>query len=453
METEYLKDKCGVFAIINSDCASYQTMLGLHALQHRGQESCGIASIQNGKIHIIKHDGLVSRSFQQDEIESLHGMASIGHVRYSTSGDKSQSHNQNNIQPLYGQTELGEIAIAHNGNLVDYAPTKNRLMQQNTIFTSDIDTEVILHLINCSKKTTIEERIIEAVSQIKGAFSLVIVTERFICAIRDANGIRPLVLGTVDQSKVVASESCAISAIGGEVVRDILPSEILFLYTDGTEKQAFLPNADEKFCIFEYIYFSRPDSIINGKSVYNVRKAIGEQLFSESKTKGDVIVPVPDSGIPSAMGYANASGVPFEFGIIRNHYVGRTFIDPSQSVRDAKVKMKHSPNIDILQNKRIVLIDDSIVRGTTSRKIVKMLREAGTKEIHMKIASPPVKFPCFYGIDTPNKESLIANQMNHDEITSYLGVDSLQYISIEGMLKAVKGTNYCDACFTGKYFI
>jgi amidophosphoribosyltransferase len=453
MSVSEFKDKCGVFAINSNDLSSYYAMLGLHALQHRGQESCGIATFDGDALSVVKHDGLVSRTFTEKDLIKLKGRASIGHVRYSTSGDKSQVGSENNIQPLYGEADFGHIAIAHNGNLVDYLPIKKKLMEDGAVFASDIDTEVILHLINYSKKLTVEEKILDAVSEVKGAFSLAIVTKDFICGVRDRNGIRPLSLGRFNGSDIISSESCAISTIGGELVRDFAAGELLFLYNNGGQKQYFLPKDDEKFCIFEYVYFARPDSIINNRSVYNVRKAIGERLFVEGSTDADVVVPVPDSGIPSAMGYANASKVPFEYGIIRNHYVGRTFIDPRQDIRDSKVKMKHSPNIDVIKDKRIILVDDSIVRGTTSRKIVKMLYDAGAKEVHMKIASPPVKFPCFYGIDTPNKEELIANQMTQEEIVKYLGVTSLQYISLEGLIASVKGENYCDACFTGKYFI
>jgi len=450
-EIESFKDKCGVFGIINHTNASHLTMLGLHALQHRGQESCGIATVNNEKILLKKHEGLVSRTFTPEEIENLKGTMAIGHVRYSTSGEKTDT--TNCIQPFCGQTQHGQVALAHNGNLVDYSSVKESLLLQNTIFTSDVDTEVILHLIIRSKKVLIEEKIIDAVSQIKGAFSLVITTKDFLCAIRDPNGIRPLCIGKLGNARIVASESCAVTAIGGTLQRDISPGEILFLYKDGTEKQHFLQNIQEKFCIFEFIYFSRPDTTISGKSVYNIRKNIGKILFEEAKCDGDIIVPVPDSGIPSAMGYANASNIPFEFGIIRNHYVGRTFIDPTQKVRKSKVQMKHAPNIDVIKGKRVILIDDSIVRGTTSKKIVQMLKEAGAKEIHMKIASPPTKFPCFYGIDTPCKEDLIANNMSLEETVAFLGVDSLQYISIDGLKKACLGSNYCLACFDGNYFV
>jgi amidophosphoribosyltransferase len=453
MSFSELKDKCGVFAISNNKNSSYLTMLGLHALQHRGQESCGIATFNNENINVIKYDGLVSRSFTEQDLQKLSGYSSIGHVRYSTSGDKSQAGNISNIQPIYGKIGSENIAIAHNGNLVDYLPIKQQFLKNGAVFASDIDTEVILHLVSGSKKDNIEDKIFDAVSQIKGAFSLAIITKDFICAIRDKNGIRPLCLGKLGNSHIISSESCAITTIGGELIREIDIGEILFLYHDGTQKQMFLPNVDEKFCIFEYVYFARPDSSINNKSVYNIRKAIGERLFFEMPTEADVVVPVPDSGIPSAMGYANASKIPFEYGIIRNHYVGRTFIDPNQSMRDSKVKMKHSPNLDVVSGKRIILVDDSIVRGTTSKKIVNMLYEAGAKEIHMKIASPPVKFPCFYGIDTPNKEDLIANQMSQSEIVKYLGVNSLQYITLEGLKNAAKGEKYCDACFTGRYFV
>ncbi len=432
-------------------------MLGLHSLQHRGQESCGVATVYNSKILIKKHEGLVSRTLSPQEITQLKGTKAIGHVRYSTSGEKT-SEASDCIQPFYGQTEHGQIAIAHNGNLVVYEEIKKKLLRENTLFTSDVDTEIILHRIIRSKKTTVEEKIFDAVSQIKGAFSLVILTDNFLCAIRDRNGIRPLCLGEVNSASIVSSESCAINAIGGTHQRDISPGEILFLYNNGTQKQMFLPNIEEKFCIFEYVYFARPDSNIANKSVYNLRQNIGRELLTEDDTKHInkeewVVVPVPDSGIPSAMGYASASGLPFEFGIIRNHYVGRTFIDPTQKTRASKVQMKHSPNVDVIKGKKVILVDDSIVRGTTSKRIVQMIQKAGAKEVHMKIASPPTKFPCHYGIDTPCREDLIANNMAPHEIASFLGVESLQYISINGLKKACLGENFCLACFDGNYFV
>jgi len=454
-EIESFKDKCGVFGIIHHNEASYKTMLGLHALQHRGQESCGIASFDGGKVFVKKHEGLVSRSFKPEEILALKGEIAVGHVRYSTSGEKTQENPENCIQPFFGKTAFGNIAIAHNGNLVDYTLLRQKLLEENALFASEVDSEVILQLIIHSKKLTIEEKILEAISQIKGAFSLVIATDSFICGVRDSNAIRPLSIGELDGARIISSETCAISAIGGKIIRDVSAGEILFLYQNGEEKQFFLNDIKEKFCIFEFVYFSRPDSNIAGKSVYDVRKEIGKVLFSESvQIEADVVVAVPDSGIPSAMGYAQASGIPFEFGIIRNHYVGRTFIDPSQKVRHNKVQMKHAPNIDIIKGKKIILIDDSIVRGTTSKQIVKMLFEAGASEIHMKIASPPTKFPCFYGIDTPRKEDLIANNMNLEETAKFLGVNSLQYISLDGLKQACKNEgSYCDACFTGNYFV
>ncbi|MDA0617344.1 MAG: amidophosphoribosyltransferase [Proteobacteria bacterium] len=456
-EIHSFKDKCGVFGIINHEEASYYTKLGLHSLQHRGQESCGIATVYNSKILIKKHEGLVSRTFSPQEITQLQGTKAIGHVRYSTSGEKT-SEASDCIQPFCGQTEHGQIALAHNGNLVDYSKLKEQLLRENTLFTSDVDTEVILHLIIRSKKATIEEKIFDAVSQIKGAFSLVILTDSFLCAVRDRNGIRPLCLGEVGGASVVSSESCAINAIGGTHKRDITAGEVLFLYNDGTQKQMFLPNIEEKFCIFEYVYFARPDSNISNKSVYSLRKNIGMELLTENTLQHTnkeewVVVPVPDSGIPSAMGYAGASGLPFEFGIIRNHYVGRTFIDPTQKTRANKVQMKHAPNIDVVKGKKVILVDDSIVRGTTSKRIVQMIKNAGAKEVHMKIASPPTKFPCHYGIDTPCKEDLIANNMTPQHQIFFLGVESLQYISINGLKKACIGESFCLACFDGNYFV
>jgi amidophosphoribosyltransferase len=450
-----LKEECGVFGIFNSKDASVNTALGLHALQHRGQEAAGIVSCDKGNFAVHFADGLVGDNFNSAEIvNKLQGEIAIGHVRYSTAGKKTAR----NYQPIFAEFSFGSLAIAHNGNLTNAAALRKSLINRGSIFQSSMDTEVIIHLIALSQKSILIDKIVDAISQIEGAYSLVILHKDGIIAIRDPYGVRPLVLGKLGDSIVVASETCAFDIIGAEFIRDIKHGELVSIDNSGIcSVEPFKP-APSKFCIFEYIYFARPDSVLEGKSVYQMRKNIGIELAREVKIEADVVVPVPDSGVPAAIGYAMESKIPFELGIIRNHYVGRTFIEPSDRIRHFGVKLKHNANLNVIKGKRVLLIDDSIVRGTTSKKIVQMIREAGAKEVFMLIASPPTTDSCFYGVDTPDKKDLMAANNNIEEMAKLIGVDHLAYISIDGLYRAVGETKrngdlpqYCDACFTGEY--
>lgn len=450
-----LKEECGVFAIYNSVDASVNTALGLHALQHRGQEAAGIVTMSGEFFSAHFAEGLVADNFNSTEVSSkLEGNSAIGHVRYSTAGKKSAS----NCQPIYAQFSFGFLAVAHNGNLTNANTLRNKLIERGAIFQSSMDTEVIIHLIALSQKSTLVDRIIDAVSQIEGAFSLVIIHKGEIIAIRDPNGVRPLSLAKLGDAYVVASESCAFDIIGAKFERDIENGEMVIINEDGVKSLKPFEKRPSKFCVFEYVYFSRPDSAIEGKNVYAMRKNIGIELARELKIDADVVVPVPDSGVPAAIGYANESGIPFELGIIRNHYVGRTFIEPSDKIRHFGVKLKHNANLDVIKGKRVILVDDSVVRGTTSKKIVQMIRDAGAKEVHMLIASPPTVSPCFYGVDTPDKKDLIASNHSVDEIAKIIGADRLGFISIDGLYRAISGSDrnnedpqYCDACFSDEY--
>ncbi|MFT5703205.1 MAG: amidophosphoribosyltransferase [Rickettsiales bacterium] len=450
-----LKEECGVFGIFNSKDAAVNTALGLHALQHRGQEAAGIVTCEKGSFAMHFADGLVGDNFNSPEVATkLQGNIAIGHVRYSTAGNKSAR----NYQPIFAEFSFGCLAIAHNGNLTNAETLRKSLIERGSIFQSSMDTEVIIHLIALSQKTTLIEKIIDAISQIEGAYSLVILHKEGIIALRDPNGVRPLVLGKLGDSHVVASETCAFDIIGAQSVRDIEHGELLIIDEFGIKSVSPFKPAPSKFCIFEYIYFSRPDSYLEGKSVYQMRKNIGVELAKELRIEADVVVPVPDSGVPAAIGYAMESKIPFELGIIRNHYVGRTFIEPSDRIRHFGVKLKHNANVNVIKGKRVILVDDSIVRGTTSKKIVQMIRDAGAKEVYMLIASPPTTDSCFYGVDTPDKENLMASNYTIEEMAKLIGVDRLVYISIDGLYKAVGETKrnnqmpqYCDACFTGEY--
>lgn len=450
-----LKEECGVFAIYGSNDASIHTALGLHALQHRGQEAAGIVTMSGQLFSSHFADGLVADNFTSSAVlQKLEGNIAIGHVRYSTAGKKSAQ----NYQPIYAQLSCGFLGVAHNGNLTNANTLKNRLIKNGAIFQSTMDTEVIVHLIALSKKPTLNEKIIDAVSQLEGAFSLVIIHENKIIAIRDPYGVRPLSIGKLGDAYVVASETCAFDIVGAEFLRDINHGEMVIIDENGVTSLQPFETKPSKFCIFEYIYFSRPDSSLEGKNVYEMRKRIGVELAKEINIDADVVVPIPDSGVPAAIGYAAESKIPFELGIIRNHYVGRTFIEPTDKVRHFGVKLKHNANLAVIKDKRVILIDDSIVRGTTSKKIVQMIRDAGAKEIHMIIASPPTISPCFYGVDTPNKENLIASHMSVQEIADMIGVDSLHYISTNGLYKAIleqdrdsENPQYCDACFSNDY--
>ncbi|WP_339046185.1 amidophosphoribosyltransferase [Candidatus Mesenet endosymbiont of Agriotes lineatus] len=451
-----MHEECGIFAIACNIKAASNCALGLHALQHRGQESFGIVTSNNNNLFSLHLQGQVNSIFNNMEgIEKLHGRHAIGHVRYSTSGDKST------IQPIVSSCRFGEMAIAHNGNLINATNLTAELTKKGCVFKSSVDTEVVSHLIKISNKETFLDSLIDALNQVKGAYSFVAMTTDEIVGLRDPAGIRPLVLGKVDDAYVLASETCALDIIGASLIRELEAGEVITISKDGKLK-SFFPFVREKlsFCIFEYIYFSRPDSVIENQSVYEVRKEIGSVLAQESPPPQDVdmIIPVPDSGIPAAIGYANQSGLPLEFGIIRNHYIGRTFIQPTEQIRNIGVRLKHNTNNHILKNKSIVLIDDSIVRGTTLKKIVFLLLNAGVREIHLRISSPPIKHSCFYGIDTPQREKLMANNFSVEEMIKIMSVSSLNFLSIEGLYHAVKkikrndeSPQYCDACFTGNY--
>ena len=455
MPLDELHEECGIFAIHGSPDAAVNTALGLHALQHRGQEAAGIVTMTGDLYSVHFADGLVADNFtSQKVVKKLEGTSAIGHVRYSTAGKKTAR----NYQPIYAQLSCGFMALAHNGNLTNANTLRKRLINRGAIFQSTMDTEVIIHLIALSLKPTLTEKIIDATSQIEGAFSLVIIHEGKIIALRDPYGVRPLVLGKLGDAYVVASETCAFDIIGAKFERDIGHGEMILIDENGVKSLKPFPEKPSKFCIFEYVYFARPDSSIEGKNVYEMRKNIGIELAREIKIDADVIVPIPDSGVPAAIGYAMESKIPFELGIIRNHYVGRTFIEPTDKIRHFGVKLKHNANLSVIKDKRVVLIDDSIVRGTTSKKIVQMIRDAGAKEVHMLIASPPTISPCFYGVDTPDKKDLIASSSSIEQIKNIIGADHLCYISIDGLYRAIAQTKrdnanpqYCDACFSDDY--
>ncbi|MGC2855667.1 amidophosphoribosyltransferase [Novispirillum sp. DQ9] len=449
------REECGVFGIFGDADAAAHTALGLHALQHRGQEAAGIVSTDGESFHSHRGLGHVHRVFKREkDTERLEGSMAIGHVRYSTSGDTVLR----NVQPLYADLSFGGVAIAHNGNLTNAATLRDALVRKGCIFQSTSDTEVILQLIARSEKATIEDRLIEALEQVEGAYSLVVMSNDVLIAVRDPMGYRPLVLGSLDGATIATSETCGLDIINAEYVRDVEPGEMLIIGKAGIRSTFPLPRQKKRFCVFEYIYFARPDSLAEGRSVYEVRKNIGAELARETPVEADVVVPVPDSGIPAALGYAQASGIPFELGIIRNHYVGRTFIQPTQKTRDIGVRRKHNANRLYLEGKRVVLVDDSIVRGTTSIKIVEMVRQAGASEVHLRISSPPTAHPCYFGIDTPEREKLLAARFDVAGMARVLGVDSLAFVSVDGLYRAAgeAGRNaddpkYCDACFTGEY--
>ncbi len=447
-----MKEFCGVFGIYNNPNAAYYTYLGLYALQHRGQESAGIAVTDGSRITYHRDFGLVSSVFNNESLKKLTGHVAIGHNRYSTSG---ASDSPDNIQPIVVSYKLGQMAIAHNGNLVNALELREKLEEEGSIFRGTTDSEVIVHLIVKSRKRRFLERLMDALSKLKGAYSLLVMTNKKLIAIRDPWGFRPLCMGELDGSPVFASETCAFDLIGAKYVRDVEPGEVI-LIENGEMRTYKIPNSEgakRSQCIFEFVYFARPDSKIFGRSVYEVRKEFGRRLAKESPVDADIVVPVPDSGVVPALGYSQESGIPFELALIRNHYVGRTFIKPQQSLRDIGVKVKLNPVPELLKGKRVIVIDDSIVRGTTSRKIVRMLREAGAREVHMRISSPPTKWPCYFGIDTPTKDQLIASSHSVEEICRYIEADSLGYLSLEGMIESADGSlnEYCTACFNGDY--
>lgn len=442
-------DECGVFGIYGHPEAANLTYLGLYSLQHRGQESAGIASTDGKVIHHHKGMGLVADVFTSADIEKLHGNAAIGHVRYSTAGE---SHIRN-AQPFVVEYSRGGIAVAHNGNIVNAMLLRAEFEAYGSIFQSSMDTEIIVHLIASSKETSLVDRITASLRRLQGSYSLLFLTDDMMIAARDPHGFRPLSLGRLKGSWVVASETCAFDLIEADYVRDIEPGEIIVIDKSGMKSYRPFPKAGYTPCVFEFIYFARPDSKIFGANVHAVRKRLGARLAMEHPVEADIVVPVPDSGVPAAIGYAEASGIPFDKGIVRNHYVGRTFIEPKDAIRHFGVKIKLNAIGDIIRGKRLVVIDDSIVRGTTSRKIIKMIRAAGAKEVHMRISSPPTICPCYYGIDTPRREELIAAVQSIKAINEYITSDTLGYLSVEGLYEAVReaGGSFCDACFTGRY--
>ncbi|MDZ7627540.1 MAG: amidophosphoribosyltransferase [Parvularculaceae bacterium] len=452
-----LNEECGVFGIIGTPDAAALAALGLHALQHRGQEAAGIASFNGTAFRTERHLGLVSDNFSDVSVLGrLEGAAAIGHTRYSTQGETVLK----NVQPLYADLDRNGIAIAHNGNLTNARKLRTELVQRGCIFQSTSDSELFLHLTARSHHLLMVDKLIDALKQVEGAYALTILTKEGLIGARDPVGIRPLILGDLNGAPILASETCALDLIGAKFVRDIRPGEVVLCHESGEveSRQAFPQTTPARPCIFELIYFARPNSIVDGKSVYQLRKSLGARLALEAYVEADMVAPIPDSGVPAAIGYAQASGLPYEMALIRSHFVGRTFIEPEQRIREAGVARKHSPNRGAIEGKRIVLIDDSIVRGTTSRKIAQMLRNAGAQEVHMRVACPPILYPDFYGIDTPSREELIAAQMSVDEIRSEIGVDSLAFLSLDGLYEAFgKGPRdkaapaFTDHCFTGDY--
>ena len=454
-QDDKLHEECGVFGIFGSPDASTLTTLGLHALQHRGQEGAGIVTFDGDKFNGVRRPGLVGDNFNKPEIISrLPGRNAIGHVRYSTTGDSILK----NIQPLFADLAVGGFACAHNGNLTNASMLRKNLVADGSIFQTTSDTETILQLVARSKRVPMVDKIIDALFQVQGAYALVILTNKKLIGVRDPHGIRPLVLGDLNGAPVLASETCALDIIGAKYVRDVENGEIVIISESGIESVKPFPTTKERPCIFERIYFSRPDSIVDGKTVYYYRKNLGEQLAIENNINADVVIPVPDSGVPAALGFAQKSNIPFELGIIRNHYVGRTFIEPTQNIRQFGVKLKHSANRSYIENKKVVLIDDSIVRGTTARKIVKMIYDAGATEVHFGISCPPITHPDFYGIDTPDYDELLASKKSVEEMRESIGATSLFFLSLNGTYKAMghKERNttepqFTDHCFTGDY--
>jgi len=455
-DDDKLKEECGVFGIIGKDSAAAMAALGLHALQHRGQEAAGIVSFDGEHFHSHHGIGHVGENFNSETvINRLMGSASIGHTRYSTTGEASLR----NVQPLFADFDFGGFAICHNGNLTNAYSLHKQLVKRGCLFRSTSDTEVIIHLMAMARTGNVIDRLIEALKQIDGAWSVVCLANDMVIGARDPWGVRPLVLGKLEDAYVLASETCALDIIGATFIRDVEPGEIVVLETGkGVRSIKPFPKHAPKFCIFEYIYFARPDSSVEGRSVYEMRKQIGKELAREYPVEADIVVPVPDSGTPAAIGYAEESGISFDLGIIRNHYVGRTFIQPGDRIRHLGVKLKHNANRRFIEGKRVILVDDSIVRGTTSTKIVEMIRSAGAKEVHMRISSPPTRHSCFYGIDTPQPEKLLAHKYTVEQMGRFIGVDSLAFISLDGLYRAMGEVKrnagepqYCDACFSGDY--
>lgn len=454
-DDDKLHEECGIFGVYGHIDSAALTALGLHALQHRGQEAAGIVTYQDGQFYSHRAAGHVGDNFSEESVISqLPGRSAIGHNRYSTTGDTVVR----NVQPLFADFASGGFAIGHNGNLTNAVALRRELVQRGCLFQSTTDTEVIIHLIATSKFDTVVDRTVAALQLVEGAYSLVALHNDTLIGVRDPYGVRPLVLGRFEESWILASETCALDIIGAEYVRDIEPGEMVLIDEDGLQSMHPFKKKPHRFCIFEYIYFARPDSTIEGKNVYDARKKIGRELATETGVPADVVIPVPDSGVPAALGYAEQSGIPYELGIIRNHYVGRTFIEPTDRIRHLGVKLKHNANRDVIEGRRVILVDDSIVRGTTSVKIVEMVRAAGATEVHMRIASPPTTYSCFYGVDTPEREQLLAAQNNIEEMAKIIGVDSLAFLTMDGLYRAMgqdgrdaENPQYCDACFSGEY--
>jgi amidophosphoribosyltransferase len=455
LNADRLREECGVFGIYGHPDAAALTALGLHALQHRGQEAAGIVSFDGERFQTERRLGLVGDHFSSEKvINRLQGSSALGHVRYSTTGETILR----NVQPLFAELAAGGFAVAHNGNLTNGLTLRRELIAQGAICQSTSDTEVILHLVARSQKSRIVERYIDALRALEGAYALVALTNKKLIGARDPHGIRPLILGELNGAYILCSETCALDIIGAKYIREIENGEVVVISDEGVESLRPFPKQPARPCIFEYIYFSRPDSMLGGRSIYEVRKAMGRELARESMLEADVVVPIPDSGVPAALGFAQETGIPFELGIIRNHYVGRTFIEPTQTIRSLGVKLKHNANRAVVKDKRVVLIDDSIVRGTTSVKIVRMMYEAGAREVHMRISSPPIKHPDFYGIDTPEQKSLLAATHTLEEMREYIGVTSLAFLSVDGIYRAVglagrdnARPQFTDHCFTGDY--
>ena len=447
------KEECAVVGAIGLPDASNYCYLGLYSMQHRGQEGAGIVSTDGDHMFVHREMGLVADIFDPATITSLGGSSAVGHTRYATCGSKDRQ----NLQPLVANFADNFFAIAHNGNLVNAGDIRKDLEKTGAIFSATSDTEVFLHLIaRATDRSSVAERLAVAIEKVKGAYSLVVLTNNELIAARDPAGLRPLSLGKIGDGYIVASETCAFDLLDATFVRDIEPGEILEITSSGELKSTKIAQSQQKaFCVFEYVYFARPDSMLQGKSVYAVRKRLGAELAKEHPIDADLVVPVPDSGVPAAIGYAREIGLPMELGLIRNHYVGRTFIEPKQSIRDFGVKVKLNPNPILFEGKRVVVVDDSIVRGTTCKKIVTMLRNAGAKEVHFRISSPPTTGSCYYGVDTPSKEELIAAKSSTEEIRDFIEADSLGYLSVDGMYRAVQGPScdHCDACFTGDYVL
>jgi amidophosphoribosyltransferase len=444
---------CGIFGIFNHREASNLVYLGLHALQHRGQESAGIVSTDGSTMYMRREMGLVSDIFDEEGLQEVKGHAAIGHVRYSTAGSSSLK----NAQPFVVEYSKGALAIAHNGNLTNAKIVRDELQNYGSIFQSTMDTEVIVHLIALSHENLTLDRLISALRRVEGSYSLLLLTDKEMIAVRDPYGFRPLVLGKLKDSYAVSSETCAFDLIEADYLREVEPGEVIHISKDGIRSYSPFKKVEPRRCIFEYIYFARPDSQVYGRTVYGVRKAFGRELARERGVEADMVIPIPDSGISAAIGYSQASGIPFEMGLMRNHYIGRTFIEPKESIRHFGVKLKLNADHETVRGKRIVVVDDSIVRATTGRKIITMLRQRGAKEIHFRVTSPPTRFPCFYGIDTPSRSELIASSHEIEEINKYMTSDTLEYLTIDGLKRAIGNGSgsfhysFCDACFSGDY--